>query len=29
MRGLGLPRDLLKTLYHDAATNLVEKWWSR
>lgn len=29
LRGLGLPTDLLKTLYHDAAADLVEAWYTR
>lgn len=29
LRGLNLPADLLRTLYHDAAAELVEKWYAR
>jgi hypothetical protein len=27
LRGFGFPPDLLKSLYHDAAADLIERWW--
>lgn len=27
LRGFSLPPDLLKSLYHDAADNLLNRWW--